>query len=97
MGRINRVTRVGRVARVGGGADPGKIILTITDDGGGNALVTTAGPHGIDGFAVDIAISGTSNELYNTEHVFLGAPSSTTFMLLTGWVGDSEGGTWRYV
>lgn len=74
--------------------NPAHTILSITDDGSGNMLVTTAGPHGLTG-SEPITITGTSRAIYNNGgHVCDSAPTATTWLEFGTFVGNSSGGTW---
>lgn len=68
-------------------------ILTITDDGGGNCLITTAAPHGLEG-TPPIIVSGNSVEDYNVEHNVESIPSATTLATSVVYSSDGTGGTW---
>lgn len=83
---------------VDGGAS-GNTIVSITDDGSGNALVTTAAAHGlIDGAPYSIDITGNSVSGYNTTHTIAAVegsvPSTTTFITDQPYTSTGTGGTW---
>lgn len=93
---VRRIGRVGRIARVskGGVVLGAHDILTITDNGGGALLVTTASLHGLGEGPISITISGASdyNGVHNTP---VGDPASaTTFVLETSYSADATGGRW---
>lgn len=71
----------------------GTTILTITDDGGGNCLITTAAPHGLEG-TPPITVSGNSVAGYNVEHSVDSIPSTTTLVTNQAYTEDGTGGTW---
>ena len=80
-------------ASVGGKALGGYDILTITDNGFGLALVTTAAPHGL-GESVNVTVTGSSVPEYNVTD--LASPqTATTFNLdVTLYTTDATGGRW---
>jgi hypothetical protein len=88
VARIGRVARIARVSEL----DAGNTILTITDDGSLNALVTCAAPHGLVG-GETVTITGTVG--YNTTVSVDGVPSATTWYIGGSYTADSIGGRWH--
>jgi hypothetical protein len=77
-------------------ADAAHTIVSITDDGGGNALVTTAAAHGLIGDET-VVLAGDSDPTYDGPHTVSAdlPPTATTFVLTDPpFVGNSTGGTW---
>lgn len=67
-------------------------ILTITNSGG-NALVTTAAPHGLSELA-SVTLSGCSVADYDGQRTVASVPSANTFTDGAEYIGDSSGGRW---
>lgn len=73
-------------------------IVSITDDGNGSMLVTTAAAHGLESGVSIVTISGTSLAAYNGPLTPVDTtPSPTTFVSFNTYLGDSTGGTWTLV
>ncbi len=76
------------------GPDAAHTILTVVDDGSGNALFTTAAAHGLIG-GETVVISGGSNAAYNAGAQSVDAvPTTTSWITGGGYQGDSTGGSW---
>ena len=71
-----------------------RTILTITDDGSGNALVRCAGPHSLLA-GRSVTISGASVAGYNQTATVGSVPSATTWTVTAGYTADSVGGRWE--
>lgn len=67
-------------------------ILTITNSAG-SCLITTAAPHGLATDAT-ITVSGNSVSGYNTTHVVVTTPSTTTFTTNRSYTSSGTGGSW---
>jgi len=66
--------------------DPAPILITaFTDAGGGQVIIDTAGPHGLDD-GDELVIRGTTN--YNGTQVVDGGTSTTWFLIAHAWDGD---------
>jgi hypothetical protein len=88
----NRRAILSAVQRVEAGGDLAHTILTITDNGGGLPLVTTAAAHGLGGSGSGLTIAGTT--LYNGSFRWT-VIDPTSFQLVDHeWIGDDTGGTW---
>lgn len=93
---MNRGQFVASTLRVRKLSGDGTTILTITDAGGGSAgqcLITTAGPHGLEGTPV-INVTECSVAEYNVEHSVESVPTSTTLITNVAYTTDGTGGTW---
>ena len=76
------------------GPDAAHTILTILD-AGGDAEVTTAGPHGLNELD-SIVISGNTVPGYNGANTVGAIGSATTFLLAGNpYTADGTGGTWE--
>jgi hypothetical protein len=72
------------------------VILTATNGGGGNVLMTTDGPHRLKG-SETITVSGMELVAYNgmfLPTIAWRTNTPTTFLLLGNYIGDSGGGRW---
>lgn len=68
-------------------------ITTITDNGSGFCLVTTAANHGLSG-AESVVISGSSVAGYNTTHLVAGIISDNSFETDIAYTSSATGGSW---
>lgn len=76
------------------GPDAGHTISTITDGGGGVALVTTAGDHKLLTGMI-IRISGSSVAGYNTTWLVQDATAASNKFTIDTYTADATGGRWK--
>jgi hypothetical protein len=86
----------GTAPKPSSGPDAAHTILTVTNDGSGNAVFTTAAPHGLVANVDFVDINGTSSSTYNAQNSMLvdDTPTPTTFVQFSGYLEDATGGSW---
>ena len=87
---------VGRLAMANVPPAVSHVILTATNGGGGNVLMTTDGPHRLIG-SETITVSEMEPVAYNGMYlptIAWRTNAPTTFLLLGIYMGDSAGGRW---